>query len=76
MKERKRLERLIQENRSFLKKYEDALAANKDDFGAKLMIGNLKWHIHDLENQLVAMNSGKGQSSPIGKERMVASGTH
>ena len=73
MSELKRLEKLIKKNYTFLGKYETALAADPNDFGAKLMVGNIKWHIHDLENQASTLRSVKGQSSSLDKNSMAAS---
>ncbi|HEX2898741.1 MAG TPA: hypothetical protein VHS96_03380 [Bacteroidia bacterium] len=75
MSELKRIERLIKESKASLKKYETVLAADAADFGAKLMVGNIKWHIHDLENQASELRAIRTQSTHIGKGTMAASGS-
>ncbi len=73
MKGLKYLEKMIKEEKVFLKKYEDMLAAEPDSFGAKLMVGNIKRHLDDLESQAAALKSSHKESSPTPPERMVAS---
>jgi hypothetical protein len=73
MKELKYLEKLIKESKVFLKKYEDLLAAEPDNFGAKLIVGNHKRHLDDLESQAAALKATRKESSPSTPERMVAS---
>ncbi len=73
MKELKYLNRMIKESKAFLKKYEDLLAAEPDNFGAKLIVGNHKRHLDDLESQAAALRSSPKEASSITTERMVAS---
>ena len=68
------MDRLIEEAKTFLKKYQDALADDPNSFGAKLMVGNLKHHLEDLERQAFALNRSKKQDSTAEIGRMVASG--
>ncbi|MBK9449762.1 MAG: hypothetical protein IPN95_10250 [Bacteroidetes bacterium] len=72
MRELRRLEKLIKMSKASLKKYEDAFAADENDFGSKLMAGNIRWHIKDLENQASELRSAIGQSSLRGDEGMAA----
>ena len=73
MKELKYLEKLIKQSKAFLKKYEDMLAAEPDNFGAKLIVGNTKRHLDDLESQAAALKSSHKKGATITTERMVAS---
>lgn len=51
----KELKRLIKVNQKFLAKYEAKLVADPEDFGAKLMVGNIRRHLADLQSQMDAL---------------------
>lgn len=72
----RKLEKLIQENRGFLQRYELALAADPENFGNKLMVTNIKRHLLSLENQLFDMIQTRGGSPSLGGESMVASSAY
>ena len=73
MKGLKYLKKMIREEKVFLKKYEDMLAAEPDNFGAKLMVGNIKRHLDDLESQAAALKQAHNNGSAPTIDRMVAS---
>jgi hypothetical protein len=51
MSARDYLSQQIAENQVFLRQYESALSADPNDFGAKLMVGNIQRHLQNLQKQ-------------------------